>query len=333
MSIEEFKLLKRIIAIAVFLSCFYMVWPFIDVLAFSCAFAYMTKPIYDRLLPYLGKSLSALVCLLLFTIPTVILMLVVLKEILLYVQTIDTNAITNNILILLNYFGINRTSVGEFNQLLVQAWEFIKPSIKSMINQISLLPHIVIKIVMIFFTTYYFLKDGYKLKDAILYHVPEEYQYKTKIFLEYLNESYKNLFIGNAFTSLIIGIIAGIGYYLIGVPNALFLAILTGLFALLPIVGGWTVYIPLTIYYIISEDYIKALEIFIFGAVFLSTLPDFVIRPFVVKKEADLHPVLILIAFLIGPLTLGIKGFALGPMIVGALNAIFATKIKRKVEI
>ena len=283
MSIEEFKLLRRIVAIAVFLSCFYMVWPFIDVLAFSCAFAYMTKPIYDRLLPYLGKSISALICILLFTIPTVILMLVVLKEVLLYVQTIDINAITNDILILLNYFGINKTSVGEFNQLLIQAWEFIKPSIKSMINQISLLPHIAIKIVMIFFTTYYFLKDGHKLKDVILYHVPEEHQYKTKIFLEHLNESYKNLFIGNAFTSLIIGIIAGIGYYLIGVSNALFLAILTGLFALLPIVGGWTVYIPLTIYYIISKDYIRALEIFIFGAIFLSTMPDFVIRPFVVK--------------------------------------------------
>jgi len=326
MRFEEFKYIRKGFIIGLLIMLLYILWPFIDVLAFSCAFAYMTKPIYDRLLPYLGKSISALICILLFTIPTVILMLVVLKEVLLYVQTIDINAITNDILILLNYFGINKTSVGEFNQLLIQAWEFIKPSIKSMINQISLLPHIAIKIVMIFFTTYYFLKDGHKLKDVILYHVPEEHQYKTKIFLEHLNESYKNLFIGNAFTSLIIGIIAGIGYYLIGVSNALFLAILTGLFALLPIVGGWTVYIPLTIYYIISKDYIRALEIFIFGAIFLSTMPDFVIRPFVVKKEADLHPVLILIAFLIGPLTLGIKGFALGPMIVGALNAIFATK-------
>lgn len=327
MDSSEFRVIMRIFVLIVFLSSIYMIWPFIDALAFSCAFAYMAKPIYDRLKPYLGRSISALTCLLVFTIPTIIVGLMVLKSLLLFLQDLDIGKLVNDVFQLASYFGIQDIAKENINPILSQTWEFLKPTINSMLNQISLLPQIIIKITMIFFMTYYFLKDGYRLKNVIIPNIPQEYRQKTIMFLNNLNESYKHLFIGNAFTSIVIGIISGIGYYLIGVPNAFILAVVTGIFALLPIVGGWTVYMPFSIYFLITGEVLKAIELFIFGVIFLSATPDFIIRPMVVKKESDVHPVLILIAFLIGPLTLGLGGFALGPLIVGALDAV--SKVKR----
>ncbi len=326
MNSNEFRVIMRIFVLIVFLSSIYMIWPFIDALAFSCAFAYMAKPIYDRLKPYLGKSLSALTCLLVFTIPTIIVGLMVLKSLLLFLLDLDVNKILNDIVELFDYFGLQERIAANINIILSQTWEILKPTINSMLNQISILPQIIIKITMIFFMTYYFLKDGYRLKNVIMPNIPQAYCQKTAVFLNNLNDSYKHLFIGNAFTSIVIGIISGIGYYLIGIPNAFILAVITGIFALLPIVGGWAVYVPFSIYYLITGEVVKAIELFIFGVIFLSTMPDFVIRPMVVKKESDVHPVLILIAFLIGPLTLGLGGFALGPLIVGALDAVFKVK-------
>ena len=131
-------------------------------------------------------------------------------------------------------------------------------------------------------------------------------------------------------TSIVIGVISGIGYYIIGIPKAFILAVITGIFALLPIIGGWAVYIPISIYYIIIGEVLKGIELLIFGMVFLSSMPDFIIRPLIVKKESDVHPSLILIAFLVGPLTLGLGGFAIGPLIVGAFDAIWKVKLHER---
>ena len=59
---------------------------------------------------------------------------------------------------------------------------------------------------------------------------------------------------------------------------------------------------------------------------FLSLAPDFVIRPRLVNHESSIHPAFALVAFLMGPLALGITGFALGPLIMGTFDAIFRVK-------
>ncbi|WP_292461181.1 AI-2E family transporter [Methanothermococcus sp.] len=339
MNDREYRLLIKIFVLAVFLSIAWMTYGFLDTLALSCAFAYMGKPIYDKIKPYTGNSIAALICLLIFIIPTVIVGYIILKEFLVFVQQsnismniqdIDVVNKLNEVLYRLSsIFGypmhINEKILYSY---LSQIWLYIEPYIKHSLSQIMVLPELTIKTMIVLFMTYYFLKDGYKVKKALLSQVPDRYYKKTEIFLNDLNESYKNLFIGNALTSIAIGIISGIGYYLIGIPNAFILAVITCVFALLPVIGGWTVYIPISIYYIIMGEVLKGIELLLFGAIFLSTLPDFVIRPLIVKKESDVHPSLILIAFLIGPLAFGLGGFAIGPLIVGAFDAIWKVKLK-----
>ena len=342
MNNDEYRLLMKIFILVVFLSIMYMVYPFLDTLALSCAFAYMGKPIYDKIKPYAGNSIAALICLLVFIIPTVIVGYIVLKELVVFLQQINIQSIDlqsidivkslNEVLYKISgIFGYSwQVDEKTLFEYLSQTWVYLEPYVKNSLSQIMILPEMVVKTMVVLFMTYYFLKDGHMVKKAILAQVPDKYHKETELFLNNLNESYKNLFIGNVLTSIVIGVISGIGYYIIGIPNAFILAVITGVFALLPIIGGWAVYIPISIYYIIVGEVLKGIELLLFGAIFLSTLPDFIIRPLIVKKESDVHPSLILIAFLVGPLTLGLGGFAIGPLIVGAFDAIWKVKLKEK---
>ncbi|MBW9222959.1 AI-2E family transporter [Methanothermococcus sp. SCGC AD-155-K20] len=336
----EFKMITRVFVLMIFLFMVYLIYPFFDAIALSCAFAYMGRPIYDLIKPYMGKSLAAIICLLVFIVPTVIVGLIALMDLVTYLSQIDIQNLQNlNIINLLNYklhsvssiFGyswhINEDTLMNY---IFQIWAYFEPHIKGLVSQIMIVPMLIIKVMMILFMTYYLLKDGDMIKKVILSHVPDKFHQKTEVFLDKLNESYKNLFIGNALTSIAIGVISGVGYYILGVPNAFILAVITGIFALLPIVGGWTIYMPLSLYYLIMGEALKGVGLFIFGALFLSIMPDFVIRPLIVKNESDIHPSLVLIAFLIGPLTLGIGGFAIGPLIVGVFDALCKTKLNEE---
>jgi len=337
MNTTEFRIVMRIFVVSVFLLVLYLIYPFIDVIALSCAFAYMGKPIYDGTRRYFGKSTAALISLLIFIIPTVVAGILVLRDLAAFILQANIQSTINSLNSILNKMSdhqlgyisyINESTM--IQNILLHIWTYLEPHIKALAFQVMSLPIVFIKVLVIIFLTYYLLKDGDVIREVILSHVPEEYYQKTKLFLDKLNESYKNLFIGNALTSIVIGIVAGIGYYILNVPNAFLLAVLTGIFALLPIVGSWTIYIPLTFYYILIGDVVKGIEIFAFGSVFLSLLPDFIIRPHIVKNESNIHPSLVLIAFLMGPLTFGFGGFAIGPLIIGAFDAICRINLEKR---
>jgi len=330
----EFKILTRVFVLSVLLLVLYLIYPFLDAIALSCAFAYMGKPIYDGLRRYLGKSTSAFICLLIFIVPTVLVGVVVLRDLAMFILQMDIQSIINSLSALLNEVSNQlgykfHIEEDKLVQNILQIWGYLEPHIRGIALQIMTLPVVFLKVLVIVFLTYYLLKDGEVIKKVILSYVPEEYYQTTELFLDRLNESYKNLFIGSALTSIVIGIIAAIGFYLLDIPNPLILAILTGIFALLPVVGSWTVYLPLTLYYLLIGEMWKGVEVFIFGLIFLTLLPDFIVRPFIVKNESSIHPALVLIAFLMGPMTFGLGGFAIGPLIIGALHAIFSIKLER----
>lgn len=49
MRFEEFKYVRKGVIVGLLIMLLYIIWPFIDVLAYSCAFAYMALPVYNIL--------------------------------------------------------------------------------------------------------------------------------------------------------------------------------------------------------------------------------------------------------------------------------------------
>ena len=132
---------------------------------------------------------------------------------------------------------------------------------------------------------------------------------------EAVKDVLRSIFYGHFLTSVIIGIFAAIGYSLLGYPYGIFLGVITGILQLIPVFGPWPIYWALFFMDILSGNYPRAIVVLLFGF-FLSTI-DMYIRPALSSHYADIHPLILLIGFLSGPLVYGIVGFVVGPLILG----------------
>jgi predicted PurR-regulated permease PerM len=161
----------------------------------------------------------------------------------------------------------------------------------------------------IFFTIYVLFK-----KDAIYEVFSSIKNKKIKNFILFVDEGLKQLVYSMFLTALVTGIIAVITYTVFGVPFALLLGVTTGIVALIPVMGTWLVYAPISIYFLIQGKTVLALSFLAVSIIFLSTLPDVAVRPILAGKKVDVG--LIILGLITGTLAFGTVGVILGPLII-----------------
>ena len=180
----------------------------------------------------------------------------------------------------------------------------------------SKLLSISVDLFILFASIYYFIRDGDNCYDFVESFIPQESKDFFERTVNSVKEVLKSIFYGHFLTSLIIGIIAAVGYSLLGYSQGVFLGVLTGIFQLIPIFGPWPIYWTLAIVDLISGNYVRVVIVILFG--FFLSLSDMYIRPALSSHYADIHPLILLIGFLAGPLVYGI----LGPLILGITYAV-----------
>lgn len=212
----------------------------------------------------------------------------------------------------------------QLGQISLAALSWVLPMIQTAIAAtISNLPVLFAQFMVAIFFTYYLLIDG----KSQVFQVISEFPEKDVVFrfLEELNTVYNGLFNVYFVTSMLSGVFACIGFWLMGLPYPVLTGAVVGIVTLIPLVGPATVYIPLTIYYLLIGDYVKATGIFIFGTVFLAIVPENVLRPHMVMKEASIHPIITLLAYSAPVFVIGIMGVIVGPALYGFLLAAYRT--------
>lgn len=122
-----------------------------------------------------------------------------------------------------------------------------------------------------------------------------------------------------ALLSLYIAIFYGIGLYLLRVPNALFLALLGGILEVIPYLGGMT---TMLVAVLLSLPYSAFAAV---GAVVwyvvVNTVENYVLIPRLYQRTMHLHPLLVLVVFLVGGRLLGLTGVVLAVPLAAALQA------------
>lgn len=105
-----------------------------------------------------------------------------------------------------------------------------------------------------------------------------------------------------------------IGLILLGVENALAIALVTSLLDLMPILGTGTVLIPWGVYRFISKDFFLGAGLLILYAII--TLIRSIIEPKIIGKQIGLHPLIALISVFIGLKLFGVIGIFFMPLSV-----------------
>lgn len=345
----NFKDYKTLVALILFIIIAYisylLVKPFLTPIVLSMVIAYIFFPVYNRLNKIVkNKNVASLIMaiaiILLLSFPTYYIAKTTTKEVfvtyLLTKQKFTTGFVSSRCMDTENIFCAAANGVKDFfstpkNQYYIQQGlaKLQEYSVDLGTQLIVSIPKLALNIFLTFFILFFLFRDGKDLMERFKSIVPIKRKHKKRIFLKF-NETLKATIYGTMITALIQGIVAAIGYFIFGVTSPILWGLLTGFFALIPILGTSIIWVPMGIYFMIS-GYLdsngtvigKGLGILVYGALVISLIDNFV-RPKLIGDKAKVHPVMVLLGVLGGIALLGITGIIIGPIML----ALFVTFIK-----
>jgi predicted PurR-regulated permease PerM len=148
--------------------------------------------------------------------------------------------------------------------------------------------------------------------EAILPYIPFSAKNTEKLRQRFRDVTASTI-IGTGVTAAIQGTLVGLGFFITGLPNAVFWGAVTMVFAILPVVGSGLVWGPGALALILDHRTGAGLLLALWGAVVVGNV-DYVIRPMVFRRWANIHPLVTLVGALAGVPYFGILGLLIGPL-------------------
>ncbi|MCH8496114.1 MAG: AI-2E family transporter [Balneolales bacterium] len=161
------------------------------------------------------------------------------------------------------------------------------------------------------FATFFFLKDGSKLRRQVLELVPNKFFETTLTIINKIETRLILYFKGVLIQSTLVALISYLMLSLAGLNNALAVGVAVGLANTIPYFGPIIGYI-LSIIIAIFETGDFSLVPYCIGAIMVAQIVDnVVLQPMIFSKSADIHPLYILFIIMIGAELAGLVGMLL----------------------
>lgn len=308
----------------------YFINPLLDGIVFGVFFAYVTRPIKDFLSKYTRFApIIATFCILL---PLIIIFLVAAIEIRnqlawLFLNGSDILAQANVALASLN---LPPGVMSQLNDVLANLADYVIAFAKTIpigATFSSLLLFGTNALVSLF-VCFFLLKDGDKIVDMLGRLTPAKFKPAMDFFATEADRILFGIYIGTFYTALFIAAMSALIMFAFGIPHIILLTAFVFLAAMVPILSGMMVFLPLTAYLYFDRGLAIAAIFLIVSVVLIYVPPDFIIRPYLINRASNLHPLLIILSFIGGGLAGGISGFFAAPLVFGLLVAVYRTYLK-----
>ncbi len=185
----------------------------------------------------------------------------------------------------------------------------------------------VVYLIAVLVISFYLVVEKNGVERLVKQAAPPNLQNKALKIISKIEVKLSRWFLGQLALGFIIGLMSYIGLSILGVPYALVLAIIAGLFELIPYVGPWLSAIPaILIALTISPALAGAVLILYF---IIQELENYFIVPKVMEKSVDIHPVITIMAMMIGGQLAGLVGVILA-VPVAAMVMVVAEEAYRK---
>lgn len=179
---------------------------------------------------------------------------------------------------------------------------------------------IAIHLLLIIFLLFFLFLDGEKWLNAIKEVLPMEKKHRNTLF-EKISETLSAVIRGQLLTAIIQGTIAGLMFWILGLPIPVFFGFLTFLSAMIPVTGAATIWVPFVIYLFSIHETGKAVALLLVGT-FIISLLDNILKPLLIGGKTKL-PILLLFFGILGGLKLyGLTGIFMGPVILALAFAL-----------
>ena len=169
------------------------------------------------------------------------------------------------------------------------------------------------------YTMFFFLMDGNKLIDKILYYLPLEDQDERRMLDKFTSVTRATLK-GTAVIGLLQGVLAGAAFAVVGIHSAVFWGAIMAVLSFIPGIGSALVWGPAVIILAATGHFAKAIGLGVFCAAVVGSI-DNLLRPILVGRDTQMHELMILFGTLGGIIMFGVVGVIIGPIIA----ALFVT--------
>jgi len=138
--------------------------------------------------------------------------------------------------------------------------------------------------------------------------------------------------LGTVVTGVSQGVLAAIGYWITGVPEAAFFGALTAVASLLPAVGTLLVWVPAGLFLLGTGHLVSGVVELVYGGAIVVGFSDYILRPKLVGGQSEMPALLTFVSLFGGVEVFGIVGLILGPLLVSIAMALLRIYAKETRE-
>jgi predicted PurR-regulated permease PerM len=173
---------------------------------------------------------------------------------------------------------------------------------------------IALKFILMLLTLFFVFRDGEAFYHWVRSTLPFPTVQQERIFTR-LGQTVNAVTYGIGITAAVQGVLAGLLYWILGVPFPAFWGLLTAIVAPIPLGGTGLVWAPAGVYLIVAESLVRGVILLACGALVVSTI-DNVLKTYLISGRTQLPPLILFFALLGGLRVYGVLGVFVGPLLL-----------------
>ena len=326
--------------LVIFYGAFLIVSPFLSAITWALILAILVYPLYLWLVKLLrGRStLAGLI------IISLIAFLVVAPGVeLVWFLSDDAAALVQSVRSLISGDGLAQWSATAWGRQVLDWWNMLSfrltdfkinwqemavqtvqasstillAQVKSLAQNVLLFT---VNFVLVLVTLFFMLRDGADFCARMRRLLPMDHEHQERLFQNIFN-AVTAVVHGCLLVAMIQGLLAGLAFWLAGVPYAALWGVVTAFAALIPLGGTTLVTVPASLYLFLQGDNLKGLILLVWCLGVVVTV-DNVLKPIFIGSRMQMPTIFLLFGILGGLAAFGALGLILGPVLFALLAAL-----------
>jgi len=171
------------------------------------------------------------------------------------------------------------------------------------------------------YALFFFMRDGEKFLKTASQLLPLGDE-RERLLYERFTSAARATLKGTLVIAFLQGSLGGLLFFIVGIEGALIWWVLMVFLAVIPGVGCSIVWFPAGVIMLVNGYIWEGITILVTGLFIISSVDNF-LRPILVGRDIQMHPLLILISTLGGIALFGISGVVIGPIITALLFSLW----------
>ncbi len=164
------------------------------------------------------------------------------------------------------------------------------------------------------FLAFFLLRDAPELSERLAVAVERLAGNRGRHLIKVAGDTVRGVIFGILGTAIVQALVAGLGFWLAGVPAVVLLSVLTFFFAVLPF-GPPLIWLPAAFWLFAQDRTGYALFMLLWGVLAISSVDNF-LRPYLISQGSKMPFALIFCGVIGGALAFGLVGVFLGPTLL-----------------